>query len=522
MFCVEESMLKKLFAIIILSAVLLSACVPAPTTAAPVVVVVTGETPSESMTTPEPQVIYITATPDAQLTANANASTVDVAAPPTSTPIPEGITITEIEQLGFGRVKVHWVANGDFPSGFQVVFSSDHEDPTFQNDHHTYAQDPGARAAIISGAFDKIYYVRVCRYIGNDCDSYSTHAIFALVPATATPTIYHITHTPTKRIWVVVGGGGGSTTVPTTSYNAAGTPISSSNVITITKMSDAQTGKAYMQWTATGEYTKGFKIVYSSTNQVPVYGTDSFYAIDDGSIRSAYVDGVTGGTYYYRVCRWTGSTCDIYSNVYKFTFAGTLIITVTKSPSATTDGSTMTISNFTDTGLGQGLLEWTASGVFPSGFRVLYSMTNNPPTISDIVVTASSSSDRSATVYGIPGVPYYFRVCKVLSGSCTIYSAVRTYSFAPEMTLSFTDGAGLVTLNWTAPSVEPANGFIILRANGSTDPIDASSIGTALGTDSSYDDATIGASGTVYTYRVCGLDGGDLTTCTDPETYTVP
>ena len=156
MFCVEESMLKKLFAIIILSAVLLSACVPAPTTAAPVVVVVTGETPSESMTTPEPQVIYITATPDAQLTANANASTVDVAAPPTSTPIPEGITITEIEQLGFGRVKVHWVANGDFPSGFQVVFSSDHEDPTFQNDHHTYAQDPGARAAIISGAFDKI------------------------------------------------------------------------------------------------------------------------------------------------------------------------------------------------------------------------------------------------------------------------------------------------------------------------------------------------------------------------------
>ena len=70
--------------------------------------------------------------------------------------------------------------------------------------------------------------------------------------------------------------------------------------------------------------------------------------------------------------------------------------------------------------------------------------------------------------------------------------------------------------------MEPANGFIILRANGSTDPIDASSIGTALGTDSSYDDATIGASGTVYTYRVCGLDGGDLTTCTDPETYTVP
>jgi hypothetical protein len=525
MFRVEESMLKRLLAVIILSAVLLSACAPAPTAAAPVVVVVTGETPPVAATTPEPQVIFITATPDAQLTADANASTSAVSAPSTSTPIPEGITITEIEQLGFGRVKVHWVANGDFPSGFQVVFSSDHEDPTFQNDRHTYAQDPSARAAIISGDFDKIYYVRVCRYIGNDCDSYSTHGIFAVLPATATPTIYFITHTPTKKVYVSSGGGGGggggATTVPTSSFNAAGTPISSSNFIAITSMSDAQPGKAFMQWTATGEYPKGFKIVYSTTHQVPTYEADSFYAIADDDARTAYVDGTKGATYYYRVCRWTGSTCDIYSNVYKFTYAGTLIITATKTLTPTTDASTMTISNFTDTGVGQALIEWTITGTFPEGFRVLYSIPNNPPTMSDIVVPASAIA-RSATVYGIPGMPYYFRICKVVSGACTKYSAVQSYAFAPEMTLSFTDGVGLVTLNWTAPSVDPSDGYMVVRSDGSADIYEDGLDIADLGVVTTYDDASIGASGSTYNYIVCAIDGGDLSSCTDPETYTVP
>ena len=521
-------MLKRFLAVFILSAVvLLTACVPAPAPLEPVIVVVTGETPAVATTTPEPQIVFITATPDAQSGGNMNASTTAIAAPPTSTPIPEGITITEIEQLGLGRVKVHWVANGDFPSGFQVVFSSDHEDPTFQNDRHTYAQDPGARAAILSGDFDKIYYVRVCRYIGNDCDSYSTHGIFAVLPATATPTIYYITHTPTKKVYVSSGGGGGgggggATTVPTSSYNAAGTPISSSNVITITSMSDAQPGKAYIQWTATGDYPKGFKIVYSTTHQVPTYEADSFYAIADDDTRSAYVDGTKGATYYYRVCRWTGSTCDVYSNVYKFTYAGTLIITATKTVTSTPDTSTITISNFTDTGLGQGLLEWTVTGTFPSGFRVLYSIPNNPPTMSDIVVSAPDAADRSATVYGVPGMPYYFRVCKVVSGACTKYSAVQTYAFAPEMTLSFTDGVGLVTLNWTAPSVDPSDGYMVVRSDGSADIYEEGMDIADLGLVTSYDDASIGASGSTYNYIVCAIDGGDLSSCTDPEMYTVP
>ncbi len=515
-------MLKKFLAVFILSAViLLTACVPAPAPSEPVVVVVTGETPAAASSTPEPQVIYITATPDAQTGGDVNASTTAVAAPPTSTPIPEGITITEIEQLGLGRVKVHWVANGDFPSGFQVVFSSDHEDPTFANDRHVYAQDPGARAAILSGDFDKIYYVRVCRYIGNDCDSYSTHGIFAVLPPTATPTIFYLTRTPTKKVYVS-SGGGGVTSVPTTSYNAAGTPVSSSNVITITSMSDAQAGKAYMQWTATGDYPKGFKIVYSTTHQIPTYEADSFYAIADDDTRSAYVDGVKGATYYYRVCRWTGSTCDIYSNVYKFTFAGTLIITATKTPTATTDASTMTITNFTDTRLGQGLLEWTVTGVFPEGFRVLYSMTNDPPTMSDNVVFAPNAAARSEYVYGVPGMPYYFRLCKVVSGACTKYSAVRTYAFEPEMTLSFTDGVGLVTLNWTAPSTEPSDGYMVVRSDGSEDIYEEGVDIADLGVVTTYDDASIGATGSTYKYIVCAIDGGDLSSCTDPETYTVP
>jgi hypothetical protein len=37
--------------------------------------------------------------------------------------------------------------------------------------------------------------------------------------------------------------------------------------------------------------------------------------------RSAYITGVPGTTYYYRICSITNSACDFYSNSFTFNFS---------------------------------------------------------------------------------------------------------------------------------------------------------------------------------------------------------
>jgi hypothetical protein len=521
---------KQIIVILALGSLLiLMGCAQA--TVKPVVVVVPAVEGTATIP-PESQVIVITATPDTaeggvvfssptsegQQQAPSATSEVPVAA--TVTTGSTGITITGINDMGNGRAMVHWEAHGEFASGFQVVWSSTDDSPTYPEDTHSYYSDPAARAGMISGDYGKIYYVKVCRVINDTCDTYSNLGIVALFPPTITPTIVHTPRTASS-------GSSGSANATFTSYNSAGTAVSASSVIMIVKMTKAGTDKAYIEWTSSGAADKGFKIVYSKTDTTPTVGENKYYSVGKDE-RYAYVDGVSGYTYYYRVCRSTSASgCDIYSATYKYTFDGATPTktpkssTTTPTPSKTPDGSTIAIDSFTDTTLGHATLAWTAIGDFTDGFKVLSSITNATPTMSDIVVIAGSG-DSSATVIGIPGMTYYFRVCKYTSGGCTIYSSVKKYSFAAEITLTVVDNAGAASLTWTNTGTDPADGYKILRDDGTADPVlFTDGIGTTVVGDLSYDDSTV-VSGSTYTYRVCGYDTTDLTSCSLPQTYTVP
>jgi hypothetical protein len=511
--------------------------------------------------TPEPNIVYLTATPAAgEVTETAAAQT-----GPTSTPLTgnASITVTSVDDQGGGRAVVHWTPIGDFPSGYVIVWSATNQLPTYPNDQFNYAGDPSTRSAMITGEVGKIYFLRVCRLVNNTCDVYSNLGIFTLSRvATATP----IYRTP-------VGGTGYTATPKYNAYNSAGTPVSSSSGITITNITGTgyATGKAKITWLANGSFSSGFRIMYSTSYKNPYYVGYEYYVISDGTARSAYVDGTPGMTYYYRICKISGTTCDPYSNSYSFLYPGstptsvptsltqtptktptmtltptmtntptvTLTATVTPTPTntstpvpptvtstptqtSTPDGSTISIStdSVVDSADGQATISWTASGDFPLGFLILMSDSNNPPTISDTVLTAPNSSDRSRTIYGTPATTYHVLVCKYSGSGCTgVSSGVVDFTFGKISMSSFTDTTpGNATISWTTNKAF-ANGYKILASTTNASPTISDAIATAGSSAVSADIS--GIAGTKYYMRVCAYDGvSDCVLYSDTKEYT--
>jgi len=105
-------------------------------------------------------------------------------------------------------------------------------------------------------------------------------------------------------------------------YDQDGNPITTTkSSIIITSIKETGLGNAQITWIASGTFSNGFRIYYSSSIANPTYGGEkSEYAISDGATRSAFISGTPGTTYYYRLCSFTGSSCDFYSNSFSFTF----------------------------------------------------------------------------------------------------------------------------------------------------------------------------------------------------------
>lgn len=139
--------------------------------------------------------------------------------------------------------------------------------------------------------------------------SMPTTAIVKKATATTAPA----TNTPEPKITF--------TATPPGAYNKEGTPITSKSSINITSIKETGSGQAQILWTATGTFANGFRIYYSSSIVNPVMGGEkSEYAIPDGTIRSAFITGTPGTTYHYRLCNFTGSDCEFYSNSFSYTF----------------------------------------------------------------------------------------------------------------------------------------------------------------------------------------------------------
>lgn len=401
--------------------------------------------------------------------------------PETGAPVTGSIAIKNITQKSPGVALITWEASGNFPSGFKIVWTDVQKQPTYPEDNATAAVSSTARSGVITYNPDTIYFVRVCGYMAEKCEVYSDLGIFAFAPPTPTPTI-------TK-------------TIPALLVNGTSIPYDPS--LKITLMKGGQSGKAYMEWTDKSPTSLGYKIVYSTTNTVPVFGTDSSFYVSDNKARSAYVDGNSNTKYYYRLCRYTSAGCSSYSAVYEFTFP--------VANTATPDSATITLTGITDTATGAAQVSWSATGDFPNGFKILYSKTTALPTLSDSVVVVSDGAARVGSISGDPSATYHVRVCKYNGSSCSVYSNVTDFTFAADpatITLdSVTDGAtpGDMNLAWT-PTGSFTNGFKLLYSTSEATPTyENASMASAGASDTT---ATItGSPATHYYVRVCKYTG---------------
>ncbi len=404
---------------------------------------------------------------------------------PIKTAIPGEIKITGITQKSPGVAQVNWDSSGEFPFGYKIVFTDVQSYPTYPESSYTSIYSPTAKTGLISYSPDRIYYVRVCRFIVDKCDIYSDLGIFAFAPPTATPK-------PTKTTSNVVATGGTSV------------PYDSTLIIDLIK--SAGTGKAYFAWTDKSSSPKGYKIVYSSSSQVPTYGTDAYFYIADSTLRSAYIDGSSNTKYYYRICRFDGTKCTAYSAVYAFTFP-------TYSITSTADSSTITITSITDTSTGVAQVNWTASGSFPNGFKILYSKTTALPTLADSYTVVSDGTLRLGSITGDPSATYHVRVCKYSGGECVVYSPVVDFTFAADPAVITITGlvdnssvVGSIDLDWTATGTF-SNGFKVLYSTSQSTPTYENASVMAIPSGSTRTATITGSGNTHYYVRVCKSSG---------------
>ena len=267
--------------------------------------------------TSTPNVIVVTATPEVNQVATVEATaTLAPTLAPTQTAVPATITITSVTDEGQGRILVKWDTVGDFPAGFQVVWSSTNQTPAFPTDNSTFISDPNARTAEFSGTLNTLYFVRVCRYANNACDVYSNQGYVALFAPTALPTRIVSASTASSKPTSAVT----STPAVASTSTLTSTPVSPK--IRIYRMRAAGYGTADIFWTAKGEFKDGFLILYAKNTNSLVYGEARSIRVTDGSYRVATVTGDYFQTYYFKICRYTGTNCDSASNIYAFTFTG--------------------------------------------------------------------------------------------------------------------------------------------------------------------------------------------------------
>jgi len=297
--------------ILMISVFFLAGCiqiVPAtgPTTPTPVA----AESQEESIVyvtaTPEPvQVIIVTATPE------------PITATPTITPTKTStIAMAQVKDNGNGTVYVSWNADGYFPSGFQVVWSATNTAPVYPTDSSTYISDSNARTVTFQGEYGSTYYIRVCRYENNTCDLYSNVATVTVISRPASVPYYNENNYGYSPDYYNYSHSQYFYPAPYTSSTV--TPAAPA--ISITGMHATGYGTATIYWQATGDFPEGFMVLYSKVPSRPTYGDYPDYPVSSGSARSDSISGTPGVTYYFRVCRFNGTGCDVYSNVFTYTF----------------------------------------------------------------------------------------------------------------------------------------------------------------------------------------------------------
>jgi hypothetical protein len=177
-----------------------------------------------------------------------------------------------------------------------------------------------------------------------------------------------------------------------------------------------------LSWVPTNvDVSQGYKVTYNLTGN-PTYGVDSAKYIEAGKT-STFLDIKDGKTYYLRVCRYTGSGCDTYSNQ----------MTITAPVKQVEPQPTPGVSSLYISSAGGGAVTWSVNGSSQYGFKLVWSTSPSP--------TYPAGAGGSAGYYeanktsgditwggASAGNTYYVRVCEYLNGTCGVYSNEITVS----------------------------------------------------------------------------------------------
>jgi hypothetical protein len=159
--------------------------------------------------------------------------------------------------------------------------------------------------------------------------------------------------------------------------------------------------------------SNGLKIVIATTPN-PSYPANTAKWVD-GSTREFEWKVSDGKTYYFRICRYTGSGCDIYSNNLQTTAP-----LITKTPIPTpADVHVTSLAQIP----GTTKVSWNVEGYSPSGFKVVWSLNENPvyPNRSgdknQYFSDPSRRESENLDAFTGPG-DYFVRVCAYFNGAC--------------------------------------------------------------------------------------------------------
>jgi len=319
-------------------------------------------------------------------------------------------------------VKLSWqVSDGDSENGFKIVRAKT-ANPSYPGSDYKYITQGNARAYTWRDLAEGTHHFRVCMFTNaNKCDEYSNDV---------------------------------SVTIKKEEE-----PEDKQGSISLQGQSDD--GSAKLSWTANnmGEFD-GFKIVYSSSSN-PVYPGDTYKYLSNTSSSSYTWSNLSKGTYHFRVCKYKGGKCELYSN--------DITIIIEKTDEPVIEGSISLAGSVSDSSVS---LSWTTSNLdAPKGFKLVKSTSPNPVYPGNDYKYLSDPAVRSYTWSGLSAGTYHFRVCQYLGGKCGIYSNNITLTVEQavadngSITLSGSSSEGKVFLSWTTSgSVNLENGYKVIMS----------------------------------------------------------
>lgn len=212
-------------------------------------------------------------------------------AEPTTKPTAKPTAKPEVSSNNSGSIKLsgsaadnginfNWqVSDLDVSKGFKLV-KNQSGNPVYPGDTYIFFENGSTRSYFWDIKDGGTWHFRVCQYNGSGCSAYSND----------------ITVTAPK----VESSTSGSGSVKSISMN----------------VEKQDGGKARVTWNLDGNSSLGFKVVWGP-NPGPTYPNregEQYHYFSEPGKRDDSVDGLSGRTYYFRVCEYLGGRCGVYSN----------------------------------------------------------------------------------------------------------------------------------------------------------------------------------------------------------------